>query len=157
MTRLDKSERELWDAWKGAAEGVRAKVAADITAATGLSDPDFGVLTRLVELGDGKLRQSDLARSMGWHRSRLSHHLTRMEQRDLVRRQDSPGGGVEVEVLPAGRAAALEARPIHADAVRRHLIEPLTASQRKSLGAILDHLNDSGPAKSDQVPRLGRS
>lgn len=63
---------ELWAAWKGASEAVRAAVGADITAATGLSDPDFGVLTRLTDLGDGTLRQSELAKSMGWHRSRLS-------------------------------------------------------------------------------------
>jgi DNA-binding MarR family transcriptional regulator len=146
MAGLDKNESELWDAWKGAAEKVRGKVrgkvAADITAKTGLSDPDFGVLTRLVELGDGKLRQSDLARSMGWHRSRLSHHLTRMEQRELLRRRDSPDGGVEVEVTSAGRSAAVAARPVHAAAVRRHLIEPLSGRERDSLRAILDHLSD---------------
>jgi DNA-binding MarR family transcriptional regulator len=142
MAGLDKNETELWAAWKGAAEEIRGKVAADITAETGLSDPDFGVLTRLVELGNGRLRQSDLARSMGWHRSRLSHHLTRMEQRDLLRRRDSPDGGVEVEVTPAGRSAAIAARPVHAEAVRRHLIEPLSRRERDSLRAILGRLSD---------------
>jgi DNA-binding MarR family transcriptional regulator len=142
MAGLDKNETELWAAWKGAAEEIHGKVAADITAETGLSDPDFGVLTRLVELGNGRLRQSDLARSMGWHRSRLSHHLTRMEQRDLLRRRDSPDGGVEVEVTPAGRSAAIAARPVHAAAVRRHLVEPLSRRERDSLRAILGRLSD---------------
>jgi DNA-binding MarR family transcriptional regulator len=82
------------------------------------------VLTRVVELGGGRLRQNRLAELMGYHRSRLSHHLTRMEERGLVVRESVPGG-VEVSATQAGRAAIAEARPVHARAVRRHLVEPL--------------------------------
>ena len=122
--RLAEDESALWQAWKQAAETVRARVAADVTAATGLSDPDFGVLTRVVELGGGRLRQNRLAELMGYHRSRLSHHLTRMEERGLVARETVPGG-VEVVATESGRSAVAEARPVHARAVRRHLVEPL--------------------------------
>ncbi len=122
--RLAEDESALWQAWKQAAETVRARVAADVTAATGLSDPDFGVLTRVVELGCGRLRQNRLAELMGYHRSRLSHHLTRMEERGLVARETVPGG-VEVVATESGRSAVAEARPVHARAVRRHLVEPL--------------------------------
>src|SRR5271155_3995529 len=101
----------LWTSWKRASEGVRARVAADVLAATGLSDPDFGVLTRVVEIGDGSLRQSELAQSLGWHRSRLSHHLSRMEQRGLITRQALAEGGVEIRVTDTGRAGVAEARP----------------------------------------------
>ena len=34
------------------------------------------------------MRSSELAAHIGWERSRLSHHLGRMERRDLIRRQD---------------------------------------------------------------------
>jgi len=117
---LDGDEARLWHAWKKAAEMVRMRVAEQLDAATGLSDPDFGILTRLEDLGGGELRQNELASSMGWHRSRLSHQLTRMEQRGLVARSDVPGG-VLVGITPRGRERAAAARPVHARAVRRSL------------------------------------
>jgi len=117
---LTDEERRLWHAWKRASEAVRARVADDIGAATGLSDPDFGILTRLLDLGEGTLRQNELAAAMGWHRSRLSHQLTRMEQRGLVTRA-AAGEGVSVSITADGRAAAQAALPVHARSVRRHL------------------------------------
>lgn len=134
---MTEDEAALWHAWKQAAETVRVRVAADVTAATGLSDPDFGVLTRVVELGGGRLRQNRLAELMGYHRSRLSHHLTRMEERGLVARE-TVTGGVEVIATESGRAAVARARPVHAQAVRRHLVEPLgdPAAARGLLAAL---------------------
>jgi len=120
MTELTDDEIRLWRAWKGASEAVRRRVADDIATATGLSDPDFDVLSRLIHLGEGTLRQNELAVSMDWHRSRLSHQLSRMEQRGQVVRS-SAGGGVAVTITDAGRAAIDAARPVHAEAVRTHL------------------------------------
>jgi DNA-binding MarR family transcriptional regulator len=136
---LDAEEMSLWHVWKLAADTVRARIAADITAAVGLSDADFGVLTRVAELGGGRLRQNALAESMGWHRSRLSHQLTRMEQRGLVTRHGADGG-VEVRLTDTGRGLAEAARPVHAAAVRRHLTGRLDPAQRQQLGAALDAL-----------------
>lgn len=136
----DLSSRDLgrWNAWRRASETVRAGVAADVTAATGLSDPDYGVLSRVAE-ADGSLRQNALADSMGWSRSRLSHHLSRMEERGLVRRSERDGG-VVVGLTPRGRRAESKARPVHATAVQTHLISRLSSSQRTQLDAILARL-----------------
>jgi DNA-binding MarR family transcriptional regulator len=101
MTQLNNDEMALWQAWKQAADTVRTLVAADITAETGLSDPDFGVLTRVVEIGHGRMRQSRLGVLMGFQRSRLSHHLTRMEARGLIKREPV-SMGVDVVVTAAG-------------------------------------------------------
>lgn len=136
---LDAEEMSLWHAWKLAADTVRARIAADIAAAVGLSDADFGVLTRVAELGGGRMRQNALAESMGWHRSRLSHQLTRMEQRGLVTRR-GVDGGVEVQLTDIGRDYAKAARPVHAAAVRHHLIDRLSPSQRRQLRHALDAL-----------------
>ncbi|QYN24006.1 MarR family winged helix-turn-helix transcriptional regulator [Amycolatopsis sp. DSM 110486] len=138
MDRLAGDELEFWHAFKHAAESVRARVAEDIAAATGLSDPDFGVLTRLADHA-GRLRQNQLAESMGWHRSRLSHHLTRMEQRGLVERQPADDG-VEVLLTEFGRAEAERARPVHAAAVREHLLAPLDKDDVATVKAALDRL-----------------
>jgi DNA-binding MarR family transcriptional regulator len=136
---LTDDELALWHAWKRAAETVRARIVEEVSAETGLSDPDFAVLTRVLEDGHGCMRQNQLADSMGYHRSRLSHHLTRMEQRGLVTRRQA-GTGVEIVITDAGRTAAAHARPVHAAAVRRHLTGRLAAADRKALLAILGRL-----------------
>ena len=97
------------------------------------------MLTRLQDAGAGRLRQSELAAATGWHRSRLSHHLKRMQERGLVNREEVPGG-VDVRLTTMGRAALLRARPVHADAVRRHLVQALPARERERLLTILRRL-----------------
>jgi len=140
---LSDEEARLWHAWKRASDTVRARVAEEIGAATGLSDPDFGVLTRVEDLGGGTLRQSELAASMGWHRSRLSHQLTRMEERGLVQRDAAGGPGVAVSITPAGSAAVAAARPVHAEAVRRHLVSCIPSAELARLTEVLERLGDA--------------
>ena len=137
--RLTDTELWLWHAWKLAAENVRTRIAADITAATGLSDPDFGVLTRVSDTGRGRIRQNQLAESMGYHRSRLSHHLTRMEERGLITREPA-AGGVDVVITDSGREAVRQARPVHAAAVRQYLIGPVQDTDWASFGQVLERL-----------------
>jgi DNA-binding MarR family transcriptional regulator len=136
---LDADELALWHAFKRAGEGVRAAIGAEIARSTGLSDPDFGILTRLDDAG-GSLRQQELATSMGWHRSRLSHQLTRMEQRGLVVRSTREPA-VRVASTDAGRAAAAAARPVHARAVRRHLLDHVPHDRRGELLGLLASLD----------------
>jgi DNA-binding MarR family transcriptional regulator len=142
MEPLTEDEAELWAAWVAASEAL-AQVSNDVAAATGLSEPDVIVLTRLQQNAGARMRQSDLAATTGWHRSRLSHHLRRMAERGLVNRTEVPGG-VEVRLTTMGRAAAARARPVHDDAVRRHLVERLPARDRQRLLAILSRLTDQG-------------
>jgi DNA-binding MarR family transcriptional regulator len=138
VTKLSSGEIALWHAWKRATETVRARVAADITAQTGLSDPDFGVLTRVIDAG-GRMRQNQLAQSMGFHRSRLSHHLTRMRERGLIATEPA-SNGVEVIATKQGRAVAERARPVHAAAVRRYLADPLDGLDVENFRLALEHL-----------------
>lgn len=140
MTELGGDDRDLWEAWKRAADGIRARINADVASETGLSEPDVTVLTHLQD-GGGAVRQSELAVSMAWHRSRLSHHLTRMQERGLVTRS-SVAGGMEVRATTMGRAALHRARPVHAAAVRRHLVDGVPPRDRARLLALLRMLGD---------------
>lgn len=139
MAGLSVDDEELWSAWKRATESVHARINADVSSGTGLSEADVSVLTHLQE-GE-RLRQSALGSLMGWHRSRLSHHLTRMADRGLVVRT-SVAGGVEVRATTMGRAALLKARPVHADAVRRHLVDGVPPRDRARLLALLRMLSE---------------
>lgn len=135
MNELADGEQALWHAWKLASERIRARVTEDINAAVGLSDADFGVLTRVDDSG-GRMRQNALAESMGWHRSRLSHQLGRMAQRGLLTR-GAVDGGVEVRLTDEGAEQIRRARPVHAAAVRRHLLDRLTSIQQQRLTQLL--------------------
>jgi DNA-binding MarR family transcriptional regulator len=140
---LTSDETEAWDAWTRVTDAVRTGVVRDVTDATGLSEPDYGVLARLVDLGQGSLRQQALADSMGWHKSRLSHHLTRMAQRGFVTREPGPGL-TTVVITCVGRAALDTARPAHAAAVRRHLLNILTPELREAVVGIAAGLDQNG-------------
>ena len=126
---LTQRELRLWHAWERFSETVLSQVGHDVTEATGLSAADYGVLSRLVDLGNGQLRQRELALAMGWDKSRISHQLTRMQGRKLLTRSKTPEEGSRVVITAAGRRAIDRARPVHALAVRRHLIERLTSDQ----------------------------
>ncbi len=137
---LTTEERALWTAWKHAGELVMARVGRDLTESTGLSGADFGVLSRLEDLGRGELRQQELADSMRWDKARLSHHLTRMEQRKLVVRRPVAAKGIRVTITAVGTRALHAARPVHAAAVRDHLLSKMTTADRARLRAICEEL-----------------
>jgi DNA-binding MarR family transcriptional regulator len=137
---LSANEAALWRVWKRACDLVTSRVAREIAEATGLSDADYGVLTVLVELGQGTLRQQDLANAMAWHKSRLSHHLSRMAARALVRRRQTKTNTVFVAITPLGRRTLRAARPVHESAVRNHLLARVPRAERKSFMSLLAQL-----------------
>ena len=131
MTIKPLSPRELrvWHAFMFMGEDVLGRVGRDITKATGLSGPEFGVLSRLVAVGKGEMRQQVLARVMAWDKSRLSHQLTRMQERALIVRRRNEGKTVLVALTKLGTEKLDAARPIHAASVRRNLLSRLTQEQ----------------------------
>ncbi|TCK25119.1 MarR family winged helix-turn-helix transcriptional regulator [Pseudonocardia endophytica] len=151
--QLTPDELRLWHAWKHASERLRARIGEDIARDAGLSDPDYAILTRLIDLGSGVLRQNELAASMAWHRSRLSHQLTRMEGRELVQRA-TVDGGVEVHVTSTGREAAEVARPVAAAAIRRHLVDRIPDRDLQRTVALFEELADAPDAPTR--PGAGR-
>ena len=105
--RLSPQELRIWHAFKLMGEDVLSRVEHDLTEATGLSGPEFGVLLRLAGLGKGEMRQQALAERLGWDKSRLSHQLTRMQRRDLVTRHESGERSVLVLITKLGRRPSM--------------------------------------------------
>ncbi len=117
----------------------------------GLSDADYAVLVYLSESPSERVRARDLRVDLGWEKSRLSHHLTRMEQRGLVERLACPtdARGSDIVMTTEGRSAIEAAAPQHVEDVRTWFIDALTAHQLECLGsacesivATLDEVND---------------
>src|SRR5262245_2249967 len=113
-----------------------------------LSEPDYDVLSNLSDNGDRGVRLSDLAAYMRWSKSRLSHHITRMQQRGLVERLEceDDGRGSLLVLTQRGRKAIADAAPDHVDSVRRHFIDLLTPGEIETLAAVthrvIDHLRE---------------
>ena len=139
---LSPQELRVWHAFKLMGEDVMERVGRDIAQATGLSGPDFGVLSRLAGHGNGEMRQQTLAESMGWDKSRLSHHLTRMQTKQLVVRHEADKRVVLVAITKQGRSKLDAARPVHAESVRRNLLSRLSAQQIETIVRVSNILGD---------------
>lgn len=136
---LDDDEMRAWLAYRRMRLLLSAEINRDLAREAGLSEADYDVLSNLTATDDSR-RLSELAAHMQWSKSRLSHHITRMEQRGLVRREDVDGDarGSFVVLTPAGRRTIEQAAPGHVASVRRHLMDRLTPEQIRVLGEIGD-------------------
>jgi DNA-binding MarR family transcriptional regulator len=130
----------------------------DLARDSGLSEADYDVLSNVSEAAGHSLRLGDLAAHMLWSKSRLSHHVTRMERRGLVAREDCPsdGRGAVLTLTEAGWQAIRDAAPEHVESVRKHFLDLLTAEQVEALAGIsetvLGHLRglQDGPGSGHQ-------
>ncbi|MFA7761276.1 MarR family winged helix-turn-helix transcriptional regulator [Streptomyces sp. NRRL S-448] len=141
---LTESEQDAWYAWRRMFPLVNAEIARDLTQDSGLSEADYDVLSVLGSTNGHRMRISALAELMRWSRSRLSHQLTRMEQRGVVRREEvaTDGRGAEVVLTDAGVTMITEAAPLHVESVRRHLIDALTPEQLRTLAEVGEVLRE---------------
>jgi DNA-binding MarR family transcriptional regulator len=133
---LDKTEDRAWRGYRRMYLLLNAQINRDLAGDSGLSEPDYDVLSTLSEAKDHCYRLKKLAQQMLWSQSRLSHHVSRMQQRGLVTRQDCPddGRGATIVLTKAGLRAIKEAAPHHVESVRRHFFDHLTREQVEILG-----------------------
>ena len=141
---LDDAQQRVWRAWLAMGSRLPAALNRQLQRDSDLSLQDFDVLVQLTDAGDGRVRVSALAAALGWERSRLSHHVTRMQRRGLVVREEcgDDGRGAFVVLTPAGRTAIEQAAPDHVRTVRSLVFDALTPAEVASLGAITAKLLD---------------
>jgi DNA-binding MarR family transcriptional regulator len=137
---LDPDEDRAWRGYRRLRLLLDLRVSRDLARDSGLSDPDYDVLSTLSETAGHRRRLSDLAAHMGWSKSRLSHHISRMQARGLVIREDHPtdGRGAVISLTDQGLVTIEAAAPAHVESVRRHFIDLLSADQLRALADIAD-------------------
>ncbi|WP_207782446.1 MarR family winged helix-turn-helix transcriptional regulator [Phytoactinopolyspora limicola] len=135
---LDDAEQRAWRGYVRMQSKLNAQLNRQLQTDSQLSLSDFAVLVHLSEVPDRSLRVSQLAQALHWEKSRVSHHVTRMERRGLVKRVECPtdGRSAFVVMTDCGQNAIDAAAPGHVDTVRRLFIDDLTADQLKALEAI---------------------
>jgi DNA-binding MarR family transcriptional regulator len=152
---LDEREAHLWRSWLRLNQELTSVLEGQISRGGGLSGADYAVLVPLSESPDGMLRARDLGREILWDRSRLSHHVRRMERRGLVAREDcaEDARGAMVRMTDAGRAAIEGAAPGHVAATRRYFFDLLSDNEIDLLTAVYDRVL----ANLDLDPSDGRA
>ncbi len=150
---LDEREAAAWRGLQFMHLQLTARLARELADDSELSYPDYEVLVTLTAQPAGRLRAFELGRALGWEKSRLSHHVSRMVARGLVARETCPSDqrGAFVVVTAQGRAAITAAAPGHVAAVRRYVIDRLTPAQLDTLASVADTVlaalaDDDAPA-----------
>ncbi|MEU7395371.1 MarR family winged helix-turn-helix transcriptional regulator [Streptomyces albogriseolus] len=140
---LTAEEEQVWRAFRRMVIAVQTRTVQDL-AAHGLSEPDYEVLSTLSERPGGTSTLHEQAAKMGWSRSRLSRHATRMEARDLIRRAPDPadGRGCLLVLTETGWDTLRQAAPTHLDSVRRHFVDRLKPEELAALGRIAEKIAD---------------
>jgi DNA-binding MarR family transcriptional regulator len=140
---LTGEEQAAWQAYRRMVRRLDARLARDLLLDSGLSWQDYDVLSSLSAADGGRQRSKDLAEYLIWSASRLSHHLTRMEKRGLVRREEGAGRGCDVILTDDGWSAVRAAAPGHVAAVREVFIDRLSRHDLRTLQRIGDAIAEA--------------
>ena len=157
---LDEREARAWRGFVHMSELLRAQLGRDLQCATGLSDADYSILVMLSEEESRAMRMTDLASALVWSKSRLSHQVSRMEERGLVERTNCPSDarGSFAKLTDAGFDRITRAAPSHLASLRGHLIDRLSGEQLDALAdiseTIVSHLRASAKPADERSPCL---
>lgn len=137
------SELATWRSFVETTERVRSVIASRLQTEAGMSTGDYSVMLSLSEAPDHRLRSSDLADRVGWERSRLSHHLGRMEQRGLIKREDcaTDNRGAEIVLTAEGSDAFRRASAPHLHAIHDIFVSALSADELRAAAALASSLS----------------
>ena len=136
---LTDEQQRTWRRWLAVNDQLPAALHRELQADSDLSLQDFDVLVKLTDDAEGRVRVSELARTMHWERSRLSHHLGRMEKRGLIERVEcaTDSRGAEVVLTADGARIFRNATAPHARAIKQHFADALSPAQFDALDDIL--------------------
>jgi DNA-binding MarR family transcriptional regulator len=140
---LSAEEEAAWRGLQLMQMQLEARLHRQLATESGLSLSDYVVLVALTDQPDGRMRAFELGGVLGWEKSRLSHHVSRMAARALVCRErcETDRRGAIVAVTDHGRAVIGEAAPGHVAAVRRLFLDHVTPEQLAALREITDTVN----------------
>jgi len=136
---LNASQQRTWLNYMRVYHRLEYEMNSQLQSECGLSLGDYTVLNAL-SLAPGRRAQlTSLATTIGWERSRLSHHLQRMSRRELVDRQRSQtdGRATDAVLTEHGWQVLADAAPRHAAWVRTLFFTDITERQESELADIL--------------------
>ena len=148
---LSKEEEKAWRGLMALRIGLVGHLARQLAQDSGITEAEFEVLVVVSETPGQRIRSRDLGKALNWERSRLSHQITRMEERGMVAREqcENDARGFDVLLTKVGLKAIQAAAPAHLEGVRHCFIDLLTPAQMKTLSSIAEvvteHLKKEHP------------
>jgi DNA-binding MarR family transcriptional regulator len=126
---------ETWAALATVLEWLPPALDAPLVHDFDLTHFEYGILYALAGAPDRTLRMSDLAGFANSSLSRLSRAVSRLQSRGWVQRSQDPEDGRSTRATLTGTGLDVinEATPGHVDTVRRLVLDPLTAAQKRQL------------------------
>jgi DNA-binding MarR family transcriptional regulator len=150
---LEPEEWELWDLWTRAQRVLARELDRGLQRDFGISKAEFSVLMTLRRAPGREMRVSELSASLAWEKSRVSHQLTRMENRGLVETTECGAAGrrTRIGLTAQGRRVAQRAVLGHGGNIRRYFLDPLTTEQAAAIRTwseqMLDRAEDAGDGR----------
>ncbi len=128
---LNDDEAKAWRGLQFMQMRLESELSRQLAADSSLSLQDYAVLVALTDRDDERLRPYELADTIGWDKTRLSHHLKRMIDRGLVKKESCPSDrrGLFIAVTDQGRQEIEGAAPGHVDCVRRLFIDLVSTEE----------------------------
>src|SRR3954451_22322167 len=133
---LDAVQQRDWRAYVEGSVRLTDLLDRDLKAKHGLTMAEYEILVRLSEAPDRRLRMAELAEYASQSRSRLSHTVSRLECKGLVRRGTcgEDKRGVVAELTDEGFALLDRAAQDHVTAVREYFIDVVDPADLEAIG-----------------------
>jgi len=132
---LAENESRAWNSYQKMSVRLFSQLNRELFRTTGVSLPDYEVLETLSNAPDQLLRAFELGTELQWEKSRLSHHIKRMENRELVERIvcETDGRGLWIGLTEKGKQVFAEASPTYTTQVRQLFLDALDPSHMIAL------------------------
>jgi DNA-binding MarR family transcriptional regulator len=133
---LTPEEDRAWRAWLQASELLEDHLDQQLQRDSGIPHVYYGLLAWLSEAPGREMRMTDLAEQSKITRSRLSHAISRLEERGWVVRKSCAWDkrGQIAKLTDEGYAFLEQAAPGHVEAVRQAVFDALTPDQVRAFG-----------------------
>jgi DNA-binding MarR family transcriptional regulator len=137
---LDEREREAWVRLGSLIQLLPAALDTQLRRDSDVTHFEYWVLAMLSEAPERTLRMTALAERTSATLSRLSHVVSRMEERGLVERRPCPSDrrATNATLTDVGYAKLVDTAPGHVEAVRELVFDGLTSTQVDQLTEICE-------------------
>lgn len=150
---LSSDEMSAWRKFVAVVELLPGALDSQLQRDAELSHFEYFVLAMLSEAPGRTLRMTELGSETNATLPRLSHVVSRLEKRGLVRRNPCPEDrrATNATLTQAGWAKVVATAPGHVGAVRENVIDPLDAADIADLDRIMGRML----ARLDPDSRVG--
>jgi DNA-binding MarR family transcriptional regulator len=137
-TALTGEELEAWRSFYSMRRGLERALDLQLQRDSQISASEYEVLMVINGAEGRQLRIRDIAMSIGWEKSRVSHLVARMEKRELLGRAECPNDlrGSLITLSATGRRAVIGATRGHVAAIRQYFFDVLQNDDVERLAGI---------------------